>query len=92
MERLRKIRLKLNRGKMKIKTSQVPYIAHILTANGLKPDPSRVRAVEEIPSQEDKAALLRFLGMVNYISKFIPNLSDLTQPLRELLHKDVEWH
>ena len=54
---------------MKIKTSQVPYIAHILTANGLKPDPSRVRAVEEIPSQEDKAALLRFLGMVNYISK-----------------------
>ena len=77
---------------MKIKTSQVPYIGHILTANGLKPDPSKVRAVEEIPSQEDKLALLRFLGMVNYISKFIPNLSDLTQPLRELLYKDVEWH
>ena len=92
MERLRKIRLKLNRGKMKIKTSQVPYIGHILTVNGLKPGPSKVRAVEEIPSQEDKPALLRFLGMVNYISKFIPNLSDLTQPPRELLHKDVEWH
>ena len=30
--------------------------------------------------------------MVNYMSKFIPNLAELTQPLRELLHKDVAWH
>ena len=30
--------------------------------------------------------------MVNYMSKFIPNVADLTQPLRELLHKEVEWH
>ncbi|KAL9987234.1 hypothetical protein ACROYT_G001505 [Oculina patagonica] len=58
----------------------------------MKPDPSKVRAVEEMPSPADKPALLRFLGMVNYIGKFIPNLADLTQPLRELLHKEVEWH
>ena len=30
--------------------------------------------------------------MVNYMSKFIPNLANLIQPLRELLHKEVEWH
>ena len=77
---------------MKIMTTEVPYIGHILTANGLKPDPSKVQAVEEMPSPADKPALLRFLGMVNYMSKFIPNLAELTQPLRELLHKDVAWH
>lgn len=30
--------------------------------------------------------------MINYVSKFIPNMSDLTAPLRQLLHQDVEWH
>ncbi|KAL9983140.1 hypothetical protein ACROYT_G005272 [Oculina patagonica] len=92
LECSRKVGLKLNRSKMKILTAEVPYIGHVLTSNGLKPDPSKVRAVEEMPSPADKPALLRFLGMVNYMSKFIPNLEDLTQPLRELLHKEVERH
>ena len=47
--------------------------------------------MEGMPSPAVKPAFLRFLGMVNYLSKFIPNLADLTQPLRELLHKEVEW-
>ena len=71
LKRSRKVGLKLNRSKMKIMTTEVPYIGHILTANGLKPDPSKVQAVEEMPSPADKPALLRFLGMVNYMSKFI---------------------
>ena len=92
LERSRKVGLKLNRSKMKIVAAEVPYIGHVLTSNGLKPDPKKMHAVEGMPSPEDKPALLRFLGMVNYMSKFITNLADLTQPLRELLHKDVEWH
>ena len=77
---------------MKIMTTEVPYIGHVLISNGLNPDPKKVHAVEGMPSPAGKPALLRFLGMVNYMSKFIPNLADLTQPLRELLHKEVEWH
>ena len=72
LERSRKVGLKLNRGKMKIKVSQVSHIDHPLTANGLKSDPSKVRAVEEMPFPKDKSALLRFFGIVNYMSKFIP--------------------
>ena len=30
--------------------------------------------------------------MVNYLNKFIPNLADVSKPLRELLEKSVEWH
>ena len=83
LERSRKAGRKLNRSKIKIMTPDVPYIGHVLTSYGLKPDPSKVRAVEEMPSPADKPALLRFLGMVNYMSKFIPNLANLIQPLRE---------
>ena len=46
----------------------------------------------EIPRPTDQAGVKRLLGIVNYVSKFIPNMSDLTAPLRELLHQDVEWH
>ena len=91
-ERSRKVGLKLNRSKMKIMTSEVPYIGHVLTLNGLKPDFRRVNAVEGMPSPAGKPALLRFLRMVNYMSKLIPYLADLTQPLRELLHKEVGFH
>ena len=61
LERSRKVGLKLNRNKMKIMTTEVPYIGHILTANGLKPDPNKICAVEQMPSPTDKPAL----GMVN---------------------------
>ena len=43
LERSRKIGLKLNRSKMKIMTAEVPYIGHVLTSNGLKPDPRKVQ-------------------------------------------------
>ena len=45
-----------------------------------------------MPRPADKAGIQRLLGMLNYVSKFVPNMSDLTAPLRELLHQDVEWH
>ena len=70
-------------------TPEVQYIGHVLTPYGLNSEPSRVRAVEEMPSPADKPALLRFLGMVNYMSKFIPSLANLTQPLRELLQENM---
>ena len=39
----------------------------------------------------NKKELQGFLGMVNYLGKFLPNLSDVSAPLRKLLEKDVEW-
>ena len=58
----------------------------------MKTDPEKVRAIVEMPRPTDKAGDRRLLGMVNYASKFIPNLSDLTTLLRLLLHEDVLWH
>ena len=45
-----------------------------------------------MPEPHDKKGVQRFLGMVNYVSKFVPNMSEITSPLRELLKKDVTWH
>ena len=43
----------------------------------------------EIPENKEE---LRFLGMTTYLSKFIPNYSQTSAPLRTLLEKDCEWH
>ena len=41
---------------------------------------------------EDKAGLLRFLGMLQYLARFVPNLSDVSASLQKLLESDVAWH
>ena len=44
-----------------------------------------------IPQPSNKTELESFLGIMVYLAKFIPNLSNITGPLRELLEKGVEW-
>jgi len=45
-----------------------------------------------IPKPTDVQSVKRFLGMANYLSKFLPHLSTVMEPLRYLKDKDVEWH
>ena len=58
---------------------------------GIEPDPENVSAIFDMPLPANKKELQRFLGMVNYLGKFLPNLSDVSAPLRKLLNKDFEW-
>ena len=44
-----------------------------------------------MPLPDSPTALQRFLGMANYLAKFVDNLSEMTAPLRQLLHKEVQW-
>ena len=75
--------------KFKLRQSELPFIGHVVTADGLKPCPVKVKAITEMPAPTNVAGIRRFLGMVQYLSKFLPGLSDLTKPLRELTQKNV---
>ncbi|KAL9968060.1 hypothetical protein ACROYT_G026386 [Oculina patagonica] len=83
--------IKLNRAKLDYKCKEVPFHGHLLTAEGLKPDPQKVKAITEMPRPEKPDDVSRLNGMANYLSRFLPNLSDVMKPLRDLTHKDVEW-
>ena len=95
LERFRSRNLKLNKAKLKLKLKlklkQVPFMGHLITAEGLKPDPAKMKAVEEMPKSSNKTELQRFVGFVNYLSKFLPQLSDTCEPLRKLTQKDADW-
>ena len=83
--------LKLNAEKLKLRQPEVSFIGHIATGKGLKVDPAKVKAIREMPAPTDKAGVQRLLGLAQYLGKFLPHLSDVTKPLRELTQQDVEW-
>ena len=92
LERARERNLTLNKDKVRLRLTEVPYIGHLLTADGLKPDPKKIEAIMMMPKPTDVQSVKRFLGMANYLSKFLPHLSTVTEPLRRLEDKLVEWH
>ena len=68
--------LKLNTEKCKIRQTQVPYVGHLLTADGLKIDPHEleVKAIQEMPEPESKGDAKRVLGFVQFLTAYLPSL------------------
>ena len=81
----------MNSDKLQLRMKEVPFIGHVATGEGLRADPSKVRAIREMPPPENVAGVQRILGMSQYLSKFLPRLSDITKPLRDLTRQDAEW-
>ena len=73
----REVNLKLNKATINLRQTEVHFMGHVVTSQGLKPDPGKVKAVEEMPSPTCKKELSSLLGFVNYLSKFLPRLSKL---------------
>ena len=84
--------LKLNQSICLFGVSELTFLGHVMSAEGVKPDPKKIEAITAMPVPTmTKVELQRFLGMVNYLGKFIPNLSDETTPLRALLKNETEF-
>nr|XP_058968946.1 uncharacterized protein LOC131795390 [Pocillopora verrucosa] len=63
LNRCRERNLKLNEKKAWLRQQEVPFIGHVLTPEGLKPDPCKVEAIVQMPDPTDVHSLRRFLGM-----------------------------
>ena len=63
-----------------------------MTAGGLRPDPSKVEAIANMPHPHDKDSIDRLRGTINYLSRFIPRLSDVFRPIAQLSERNVEWN
>lgn len=79
--RLRENNCKLNRSKLN----------HILSTEGLKPDTAKVAAVQNMPNPKDRKDVERFVGLVNYLGRYLPNLSTELHRLRELTLQRTPW-
>ena len=81
----------LNFEKCEFAKSSITYLGHVISADGIRADPSKVRAIKQMQKPKDVGDIRRFHGMANQLGKFIPNLSTVTQPLRDLLQKKNQW-
>ena len=88
IERARDINVKFNPMKIQYRVQEVKYLGHIFDKYGMRPDDEKIEAIIKLKEPKCKKELQRLLGMINYHSKYIPNLSKISAPLRELLQKD----
>ena len=91
LDRCREKSIKLNKEKFRLRLSDVSYMEHLLTKEGLHPDPQKIAAITKMPPPQDVAGVRRLLGLVNYLARFVPNLTDLCEPIRQLTHLRNEW-
>ena len=88
---LRKAGLKIKPSKCIFLQTEVEYLGHIFTKEGIKPDPKKQKAVKEYPAPKNVDQTRSFLGLAGYYRKFIKNFAGKAQPLTVLTKKDTEW-
>jgi hypothetical protein len=91
LNRCRANGLKLNREKFRLNRSVVSFMGHELTTAGLRADPRKVKAIQDMPIPADRAALQRVIGFANFLARYCPMYSEITAPLRELLTAQNEY-
>ena len=83
--------ISLNEKKSRIGLNEVPFLGHIISNRGLKPDPSKIEAILKMDPPANKTGVDQLRGMVNYMSRFLPKLADVIKPINDLTHKDTAW-
>ena len=91
LQRLMDRGLTLNREKCLLFQASLPYMGHLVSSHGIAPDPEKVQAFKQAPSPTNPTGVRSFLGLVTYCARFIPNLADLSKPLRDLTLKNAPW-
>ena len=91
LERIENSGLKLNRDKCIFCSESVQFLGHTISSNGIEASPDKVSAIKSLNPPNNVKELQRVLGMINFLTKFVPNAQSILSPLNELLRKDVAW-
>ena len=83
--------LSLNPEKMQFKSRDCKFFRHRIITNGIGVDPKKIGAITKVKAPDSLQTLQSFMGMVNYLKKFTPVLTELYEPLRRLVRSGVEW-
>jgi len=87
-DRLRKFNLQLQPPKCEFLRNEVNYLGHVITENGVKPDPKKIECLVNYPIPINAKEVKSFLGLVGYYRKFIKDFSKKAKPLTNLLKQN----
>ena len=91
LDRLSNANVKLNVKKCELNKSVIEFLGYEISAKGLSPSPTKVRAIVDAPEPKNLVEVQSFLGLVTYYSRFIPKFSDILSPLYDLTKKNVKF-
>ena len=90
-DRLRKHDLKLKLKKCNFLESETNYLGFIIGKDGIKPDPKKVEAIRSLPIPTCVREVRSFIGMSSYYRRFIPNFSEIAEPIIALTKKHAHY-
>ncbi|GMF37505.1 unnamed protein product [Phytophthora fragariaefolia] len=86
-----KHKLYANLKKCIFRASEIPVLGCLVGKNGVRPDPGKVRVINEWPTPSNVKELRQFLGLATYLCKYVSNYAGKIRPLSQLLKKDAAW-
>ena len=91
LERIQSARVTLNAEKCELSKPSVKFLGHCRDKDGISADPEKTAAICQMAPPRSVSDLRRFMGMVNQMGKFSPNIAEIGKPLRELLSTKRAW-
>ena len=91
-EQFRTYNIKIEPDKCEFLRPELSYLGHVISSEGIKPDPKKIEAVVRFPVPDREKDVKAFLGLTGYYRKFIQNYSSIANPLTSLLKKEEnQW-
>lgn len=91
LQKLHSHNLKLNKEKSQLRKAEIEFLGHLISKDGIRPDPAKIAALADMPDPENVTELQRLLGLINFLGRYVPDLSTTLQPVTQLLEKDRAW-
>ena len=85
LERCKENYLKLGYKKCQFHTSSIELLGFVVTTNGIKPSPAKIKSVVEWPIPSSILDVQSFLGFANFLRRFVPRYSQVAKPLNNLV-------
>ena len=81
----------VNKSKCLFFPNEIICIGFLIDKNGIRVNPRKIDPIINMPQPTNVKQLQSFLGVVNYYSKFIPNMADIAKHLYKLIEKNAIW-
>ena len=90
-DKLKEARLKMKCSKCDFFKSEIHYLGHLISADGIRPLPNKRDCIKHMPAPKDTKEIKQFLGLTGYYRKFVPRFADISRPLTTLTKKDQKF-
>lgn len=90
LKRLAEARLQFKKGKGVFMESQVTYLGHRVSKEGIQPMEDKMDAIANAPPPKNVSELKSYLGMINYYQKFMPNLVKCVDPTTQITQRQEQ--